>query len=80
MDMSENPPRVDPNRYKLINSIKVRIVPLDDPSMRVYQWDNHGDISYLLQTLYLDWATMSKEKTMYIYWLVQPTIDPNFVY
>ena len=80
MDLSEQPARVDPSKYRLISSIKVRIVPLDDPNLRVYQWDNHKDISYL-QTLYTILNTMFEEKTMYIYWLVhQPTIDLDVMY
>ena len=47
MDLSEQPPRVDPSKYTLVNSISVRSVPIEDPNLGIYQWDNHGETSYL---------------------------------
>ena len=61
MDLSELPLRVDLGRYRLINSIRVRNVPHNDPNLGVYQWDNHDEISYL-QTFYPDINNLSKEK------------------
>ena len=69
MELSEQPPRVDPNKHRLVNSIRVRTVPQDDPSLKVYQWDNHGELSYL-QALYLDPNTLFEEKIVYIYWMI----------
>ena len=36
MDLSEQPPRVDPRKYSLVNSIRVRSVPVDDPNLGIY--------------------------------------------
>ena len=36
MDFSEQPPRVDPSKYRLVNSNRVRSVPMDDPNLGVY--------------------------------------------
>ena len=36
MDLSEQPLRIDPSKYKLVNSIKVKSIPMDDPNLGVY--------------------------------------------
>ena len=36
MDMSEQSQRVDPSKYRLVNSIRVRSVVLDDPNSGFY--------------------------------------------
>ena len=80
LDLSKQPSRVDPSKCRLVNSIKVRSVPMDDPNLGVYQRDNHGKISYL-QTLYPNPNILTKEKTLYIFWLLhQLTLDPDVLY
>ena len=44
---SEQLSSVDTSTNRLVNTIKVRSVIVDDPNLGVYQWDNHGEISYI---------------------------------
>ena len=72
---------MDPSKYRLVNSIRVRSVLVDEPNLGVYQWDNHGGEICYLQTLHLDPSILLEVKTLYVYWLLhQLTLDPKVLY
>ena len=62
----EVPPYGDLDDMKLINTIRVRHRPVDDPSMEVYVRDT-DEFFHCYFTRYIDPSTIEKKKILYVY-------------
>ena len=65
-DKIKEPPFVDSTNMKLLNTIKVQLIKMDDPDIVVYVQES-GEVKTCYFTKTLDLGTIQDEKLLYIY-------------
>ena len=79
VDKVEEPPFVDSAYMKLLNTIKVQLTKMDDPTIAVYVQD-FDEVRTCYFTKTLDLSTIQEEKVLYIYLEGTKTLKLNLVF
>ena len=79
MDKVEEPLFGDSEAMNLLNTIKVHITKIDDPTIAVYVWE-FDEVKTCNFTKMPDLSTIHKEKTLYIYLEGTNTLKLNPVF
>ena len=78
-DKVKEPPFVDSIDMKLLNTIKVQLIKMDDPTIVVYVQESN-EVTTCYFTKMPDLSTIQEEKTLYIYLEGTNTLKLNLVF
>ena len=78
-DKVEEPPFVNSLDMKLLNTIKVQLIKIDDPTIAMYVQD-YDEVKTCYFTKTLDLGTIHEEKILYIYLEGTNTLKLNSVF